>query len=109
MVVDHVHEHRDAAVVECLNEALQLDDLFALPCRVARFRGKKVRSHITPVIYSARGGCRLFVVLHYRHQFDRVDAELDEVVDTGGQPARGRQPALGQTEIGAAQRRRQCG
>ena len=107
VVVDRIHEHRDAAVVECLDEPLQLNDLVAGSRRIARFGREEVCGHVPPVIHPARRCRRLLVVLHDRHQLDRGDAELGEVIYPGGQAARCFQLALRQTGIGAAQRRRQ--
>ena len=104
VVVDHVHEHRDAARVQGLDQLLELGHLCSRHGGVAGLRRQEVGGHVAPVVEAPGRVAGLLVVFHHRHQLDGVDAELDQMVEACLAPGRGGEAGAGQAQIGAALR-----
>ncbi len=86
VVVDHVEDHLDAGRVQGLDHRLELLHLLAelTGGGVVGVRGEEAEGVVAPVVAQALVEQRGVVdELVHRHQLDRGDAELGEVLDDG--------------------------
>ena len=77
MVIDHIHDHFEAGVMQRLHHLLALTDAHGPVIRIGRvraFRNVVVNRIITPVITIA-GGFVYGTIVVQRHQLHRRDAE----------------------------------
>ena len=96
VVVDHVEDDLDAGGVHRLDHALELLDLVALAAGgVRRVRREERQRVVAPVVAQALVEQRAVLdELVHRHQLDRGDADLLQVLDDGRVRQAGVRPAV---------------